>query len=97
MLSDLAAAALAQSTYAYAPHPPPTGLHYAPVRLDATALGPRREPSNRHEPAMLDKLEGAELTQGVEIISWLVARGALDEQVAKVHSHYHVPVTRPPG
>ncbi len=32
-------------------------------------------------------------TQGVELISWLVARGALDEQVAKVHSHYHIPVS----
>jgi protocatechuate 4,5-dioxygenase beta chain len=32
-------------------------------------------------------------TQGVEIISWLVARGALDEHVKKVHSHYHLPVS----
>jgi len=32
-------------------------------------------------------------TQGVELISWLVARGALDEHVAKVHSHYHIPVS----
>lgn len=32
-------------------------------------------------------------TQGVELISWLVARGALDEHAAKVHSHYHLPVS----
>ena len=32
-------------------------------------------------------------TQGVELISWLVARGALDEHVEKVHSHYHLPVS----
>ena len=32
-------------------------------------------------------------TQGVELISWLVARGTLDEHVAKVHSHYHIPVS----
>ncbi len=31
--------------------------------------------------------------QGVELISWLVARGALDEHVAKIHSHYHIPVS----
>ena len=32
-------------------------------------------------------------TQGVELISWLVMRGALAEPVRKVHSHYHVPVS----
>jgi protocatechuate 4,5-dioxygenase beta chain len=32
-------------------------------------------------------------TQGVELISWLVARGTLDEHAAKVHSHYHIPVS----
>ena len=32
-------------------------------------------------------------TQGVELISWLVMRGALGEPVRKVHSHYHVPVS----
>ena len=32
-------------------------------------------------------------TQGVELISWLVARGALTSHVAKVHSHYHIPVS----
>jgi protocatechuate 4,5-dioxygenase beta chain len=32
-------------------------------------------------------------TQGVELVSWLVARGALNEHVKKVHSHYHIPVS----
>jgi protocatechuate 4,5-dioxygenase, beta chain len=32
-------------------------------------------------------------TQGVELISWLVARGALTGHVTKVHSHYHIPVS----
>ena len=32
-------------------------------------------------------------TQGVEIISWVVARGALDDHATKVHSHYHLPVS----
>lgn len=32
-------------------------------------------------------------TQGVELISWLVARGALAQRATKVHSHYHIPVS----
>ena len=32
-------------------------------------------------------------SEGVELIMWLVMRGALGEQVSKVHSHYHVPVS----
>jgi protocatechuate 4,5-dioxygenase beta chain len=32
-------------------------------------------------------------TQGVELIMWLVMRGALTGKVAKVHSHYHIPVS----
>lgn len=32
-------------------------------------------------------------TQGTEIIMWLVMRGALGEQVKKVHSSYHVPIS----
>ena len=32
-------------------------------------------------------------TQGVELISWLVMRGALDDHVTKVHSQYHIPVS----
>jgi protocatechuate 4,5-dioxygenase beta chain len=32
-------------------------------------------------------------TQGVELIMWLAARGALTGSVAKVHSNYHVPIS----
>jgi protocatechuate 4,5-dioxygenase beta chain len=32
-------------------------------------------------------------TQGVELIMWLVMRGALTGKVAKLHSHYHIPVS----
>jgi protocatechuate 4,5-dioxygenase beta chain len=32
-------------------------------------------------------------TQGVELIMWLVMRGALTGKVAKIHSHYHIPVS----
>jgi protocatechuate 4,5-dioxygenase beta chain len=50
------------------------------------------------EPAALARYTIPELvlqagTQGVELISWLVARGALAEHVTKVHSHYHIPVS----
>jgi protocatechuate 4,5-dioxygenase beta chain len=38
----------------------------------------------------LVKLAG---TQGVELINWLVTRGALSARVHKVHSHYHIPVS----
>jgi protocatechuate 4,5-dioxygenase beta chain len=32
-------------------------------------------------------------TQGVELISWLVMRGALADPVREVHSQYHIPVS----
>jgi protocatechuate 4,5-dioxygenase, beta chain len=32
-------------------------------------------------------------TQGVEVIMWLMMRGALNGRVAKLHSHYHIPVS----
>jgi protocatechuate 4,5-dioxygenase beta chain len=32
-------------------------------------------------------------TQGVELIMWLVMRGALHENVRTVHSHYHIPIS----
>jgi protocatechuate 4,5-dioxygenase beta chain len=32
-------------------------------------------------------------TEGVEIIMWLVMRGALDASVNVVHKHYHVPIS----
>ena len=32
-------------------------------------------------------------TEGVEVIMWLVMRGALDDDVDVVHKHYHVPIS----
>lgn len=32
-------------------------------------------------------------TQGVELLNWIVARGALQGRVSKVHSSYHIPVS----
>jgi len=32
-------------------------------------------------------------TQGVELLNWIAARGALEGQVRRVHSHYHVPIS----
>jgi len=32
-------------------------------------------------------------TQGVELLNWLTTRGALLEDVAKVHSNYHIPIS----
>jgi len=31
--------------------------------------------------------------QGVELINWIAARGALNGRVAKLHSNYHVPIS----
>jgi protocatechuate 4,5-dioxygenase beta chain len=32
-------------------------------------------------------------TQGVEVIMWLVMRGALAPRVRELHRHYHIPVS----
>jgi protocatechuate 4,5-dioxygenase beta chain len=32
-------------------------------------------------------------TQGVEVIMWLVMRGALSAHVNQLHRHYHIPVS----
>jgi len=32
-------------------------------------------------------------TQGVELLNWVTARGALAGKVAKVHSNYHIPIS----
>lgn len=49
-------------------------------------------------PQVLTKLSIRDLvaqagTQGVEIIMWLVLRGAMSTRVTKLHSHYHIPVS----
>ena len=32
-------------------------------------------------------------TQGIELLMWLAARGALGEQVRQVHRNYHIPIS----
>lgn len=44
----------------------------------------------RYSIADLVELTG---TQGVELLMWLAARGALLGEVAKVHSNYHIPIS----
>jgi protocatechuate 4,5-dioxygenase beta chain len=32
-------------------------------------------------------------TQGVEVMMWLAARGALHGRVSRVHENYHIPIS----
>jgi protocatechuate 4,5-dioxygenase beta chain len=32
-------------------------------------------------------------SEGIELVMWLIMRGALDEEVTEVHRHYHVPAS----
>jgi len=32
-------------------------------------------------------------SEGIELVMWLIMRGALDDQVREVHRHYHVPAS----
>jgi len=50
------------------------------------------------EPQWLTGFSNTEImeqagTEGVEIIMWLVMRGALNDRVNAVHKHYHVPIS----
>jgi protocatechuate 4,5-dioxygenase beta chain len=50
------------------------------------------------DPEALTRYSNRELvalagTQGVEILMWIAARGALPGRVSKVHSHYHIPIS----
>ncbi|MCX7166094.1 MAG: class III extradiol dioxygenase family protein [Rhodocyclales bacterium] len=44
----------------------------------------------RYSIADLVELTG---TQGVELLNWLTARGALPGEVTKVHANYHIPIS----
>jgi protocatechuate 4,5-dioxygenase beta chain len=51
-----------------------------------------------NDPAKLAALSREELirqagSEGIELIMWLIMRGAMNQQVAKVHSHYFVPAS----
>lgn len=50
------------------------------------------------DPAWATRYSNHELielvgTQGIELLMWLTARGALPGQVRKVHSNYHIPIS----
>src|SRR5947199_15945 len=50
------------------------------------------------DPARLATLSREELirqagSEGIELIMWLVMRGAMSERITKVHSHYFVPAS----
>jgi protocatechuate 4,5-dioxygenase beta chain len=50
------------------------------------------------DPAKLTALSREELirqagSEGIEMIMWLIMRGAMNEKVRKVHSHYFVPAS----
>ena len=32
-------------------------------------------------------------SEGIELVMWLIMRGALDEDVTELHRHYHVPAS----
>ena len=50
------------------------------------------------DPEALTKISNAEMmekfgTEGIELIMWLVMRGALHDKVSAIHTHYHIPVS----
>ena len=50
------------------------------------------------DPEALTKISNAEMmekfgTEGIELIMWLVMRGALHDKVSTIHTHYHIPVS----
>jgi S1-C subfamily serine protease len=63
--SVCAAAVFANAAEAHIPHASAVA-QYSSTHLVAAAPAMRREPSSRHEPAMLDRLEGAELANSHE-------------------------------
>lgn len=51
-----------------------------------------------NEPEKARKISHVEFlretgSEGIEMVMWLVMRGALDEKVTEVHRHYHVPAS----
>jgi protocatechuate 4,5-dioxygenase beta chain len=55
-----------------------------------------------HEPETLTRYTIPQLveyagSQGVEFLNWLVMRGTLGDDVTKVHSNYHVPISNTAG
>lgn len=62
--------------------------HYDRFCLDN--IGPNPEALLRHDSLDIVELAGS---QGVEILNWLAARGALTGDVVELASNYHVPIS----
>jgi protocatechuate 4,5-dioxygenase beta chain len=74
-------------------------------QLDGTRAGFINKPFDRmcmdkitHEPAALTRYSIRELveqagSQGVELLNWIVMRGALTGNVSALHSNYHIPIS----
>ena len=50
------------------------------------------------DPARLTRISHVEYmreagSEGIELVMWLIMRGALNDEVTEVHRHYHVPVS----
>ena len=60
--------------------------------LDALVDDPRK--LTRYSALDIVREAGA---QGTELMAWIAARAALPGRVAKVHSHYHVPISNTAG
>ncbi|MGI9262038.1 MAG: protocatechuate 3,4-dioxygenase, partial [Woeseiaceae bacterium] len=51
-----------------------------------------------NEPEALSKMDHVEYmreagSEGIELVMWLIMRGALDDDVDQVHRFYHVPAS----
>jgi protocatechuate 4,5-dioxygenase beta chain len=51
-----------------------------------------------HDPVRLSKIPHIDYmreagSEGIELVMWLIMRGALDEQVREIHRFYHVPAS----
>ena len=53
-------------------------------------LGPDPDALTRHSVHEMVELAG---TQGVEILNWIAARGALGSSVAELSRTYHIPIS----
>jgi len=74
-------------------------------QLDGTRAGFINKPfdlefmdSMTRDPTWATQYSTAELieragTQGIELLNWLVARGALPRSARKLHSNYHIPIS----
>lgn len=56
--------------------------------LDRIVTAPQQLAKISHEVYILDS--GSE---GIELVMWLIMRGALDKNVREIHRHYHVPAS----